>query len=155
MITLVHLHDLISQTSTLFYVTLVNGETISDTASTLDVVYNTTLTLDWNMTLSAGEVIVGLQVYVLPDTTNGIITDTSPTVLPKGIALFGKNRLSATFINSRYRLMLRNIRNNESFTFQLYVIYGAGDHLNSSRFNIQVTVRAFFPMAIMLILQSS
>ncbi|XP_057301177.1 uncharacterized protein LOC130635741 isoform X1 [Hydractinia symbiolongicarpus] len=49
--------------------------------------------------------------------------------------------LSATFTNSRYRLMLRNIRYNESFTFQLYVIYGAGDHLNSSRFNIQVAVK--------------
>ncbi|XP_057300774.1 uncharacterized protein LOC130635457 isoform X2 [Hydractinia symbiolongicarpus] len=94
------------------------------TATTSDVIafFNTTLQLQWKIRFNAGQYLVGLDIYVLPDERNAILSAVSPVLQPAGRALFG-DRISSTFKSSDYVLTLRNVKYNETLSFKLQAIF--------------------------------
>lgn len=94
------------------------------TATTSDVIaiFNTTLQLQWKIRFNAGQYLVCLDIYVLPDERNAILSAVSPVLQPRGRALFG-DRISSTFKASDYVLTLKNVKYNETLSFKLQAIF--------------------------------
>ncbi|XP_057301455.1 uncharacterized protein LOC130635939 isoform X2 [Hydractinia symbiolongicarpus] len=98
------------------------------------------LDISWTVSPASGERVTSLQVYVLPNTTSEILIGRSPLVSVYGDTLFGVGRLSATFVCSTYKLMLKNVTIPDSVTFQLFVVFINGDKSDIKSSDIQVTV---------------
>lgn len=107
-------------------------------ANGVTVLNGTNVKLVWTVNVSPGDTIVSRSVYLSPDFTNPILVDRS--IKKKGLKLFGENRLSATFGNGKYTMSLRDVKYNESGTFQLDVAI-ENDGLITTQSDINVIVR--------------
>ncbi|XP_057301444.1 uncharacterized protein LOC130635932 isoform X2 [Hydractinia symbiolongicarpus] len=116
------------------------GGTVEPEASNVTVIRGKMLEISWTVSPTAGERVIGLQVYVLPNITSEILTGSSPLASVYADTLFGVGRLSATFSGSTYKLMLKNVSYTDSVTFQLQAIFLIGTKPDVKTSEIQVTV---------------
>ncbi|XP_057302696.1 uncharacterized protein LOC130636865 [Hydractinia symbiolongicarpus] len=115
------------------------GGTIEPESSNVTVTNGNSLVIKWRVNPSAGEAVLTLYVDVLANTTSTILIGLSPALEPDAIKLFGTGRLSATFMGTTYKLMLKNVTYNDTVKFQLLAVFHK-DNFTSKRSVVQVTV---------------
>nr|ADL39783.1 allorecognition 1 [Hydractinia symbiolongicarpus] len=118
-----------------------HGGNIITASSNITVNNGSTLTLAWDVIPSSGEPIDDFRVSVkLHNSTMRIVTGKSPQITRIGYSLFGTDRISTEFNDPKFYLILKDVRYNESLTYQLFVLFGEGLNIKGEISHIQVTV---------------
>lgn len=83
---------------------------------------NSSIDLRWHIIHHSNQRIAVLNLYVLPDVKNSVLSALMPALQPRGAALF-ENRLSAKLVNGTYTAVLRNVGQNDRCFFQLQAVF--------------------------------